>query len=164
MNDSSRLTYLSDISEADKDELWENCFGSIENINHINRYVPYRLENQYLLNGFLAVNNKYKFWLIKRKLEKDIIGFLIQGSFFPGNENDIGFNIGLNYIRKGYASEALGALISHIREVGLKETYGHCFESNIPSIRTMEKCGFENLGRTGEQYSGNYVLEFIRRL
>jgi RimJ/RimL family protein N-acetyltransferase len=113
------------------------------------------------LIGFLKYSGEnYKTWLIKRIAEKDIIGFVVHGNFYPGLPNNIGFNIGLKYIQNGYASESLHSLLDYLKEQGITETYGHCYESNLASIRTMEKCGFVNLGPTGKRYGNVHELKF----
>lgn len=162
MKPSNRLTFLNSIkTDTDLNELWRNCFAGTENLAHINAHVPVPLTQQWQLNGFLnSGENRYKTWIIKRITENDIIGFVVHGDFFPGLPNNIGFNIGLNYIQKGYASETLQSLIEHLKSTGLKETYGHCFDTNVGSIRTMEKCGFKNLGPTGKTYGNAHELRF----
>lgn len=162
MKPTNRLTYLNSIkTDMDLNELWQNCFAGTENLAHMNAHVPMPLTQQWQLNGFLnSGGNRYKTWIIKRIAEKDIIGFVVHGDFFPGLPNTIGFNIGLNYIQKGYASETLQSLIEHLKSTGLKETYGHCFDTNVGSIRTMEKCGFKNLGPTGKTYGNAHELRF----
>ena len=162
MRDTQRLTFISDMSNHALNELWVNCFSGQENLNHMNAHVPFSVTQQWQLNGFLTNQNGYNAWLIKRNAEQDIIGFAIHGNFFQGLPNNIGFNIGLNYTRNGYASETLQSLVEHLKEIELKETFGHCFETNLASIRTMEKCGFINMGRTGRQFKGNYELKFKR--
>lgn len=64
------------------------------------------------------------------------------------------------FIKQRYAAETLTSLIEHLRNNGYEETFGHCYESNTPSIKTIENCGFANQGRTGRQYNGNYELKF----
>lgn len=164
MKDTLRLTFTNNKTNVDLGKLWLNCFAGQSNLNHMNAHVPFPITQQFQLNGFLNHENGYRTWLIRRRNEQDIIGFAIHGNFFPGIPNNIGFNIGLKYTRHGYASETLQALFEHVREIGLHETYGHCFENNIASIRTMEKCGFQNLGRTGMIYNGNNELKFIIEL
>jgi RimJ/RimL family protein N-acetyltransferase len=70
------------------------------------------------------------------------------------------FNIGLKYIHKGYASETLQSLIEHLRSEGLKEIYGLCLDTNVGSIRAMEKSGFKNQGPTGKTYGNAHELRF----
>ena len=162
MQNTRRLTFLNSINtQTDLNELWQNCFSGTENLAHMNAHVPMPLTQQFQLNGFLKNSGaNYKVWLIKRIVENDIIGFVVHGDFFPGLPNNIGFNIGLNYIQKGYASETLQSLIEYVRSTGLKETYGHCFDTNLASIRTMEKSGFKNLGSTGKIFGNAQELRF----
>jgi RimJ/RimL family protein N-acetyltransferase len=160
MENSSQLTYISNLTDETLNELWRNCFSGQANSNHMNAHVPYPVTQQWQLNGFLTNKTGYNVWLIKRNTEQDIIGFAIHGNFIPGLPNNVGFNIGLNYTRRGFATETLKALIEHVRGIRLAETFGHCFENNHASIRTMEKCGFTNMGRTGRHFYGNYELKF----
>ena len=162
MQNTQRLTFLNSAkTENDLNELWQNCFSGIENQAHMNAHVPMPLTQQFQLNGFLKNSGvNYNAWLIKRIAENDIIGFAVHGNFFPGIPNNIGFNISLKYINKGYATETLQSLITYVKSTGLKETYGHCFENNTASIRTMEKCGFKNLGSTGKKFGNVQELKF----
>ncbi len=162
MKNTPRLAFIISIkTEEDLDELWQNCFAGADNLAHMNAFVPFPLTQKSQLNGFLKnPRENYKTWLIKRIAENDIIGFVVHGNFFPGLPNNIGFNIGLKYAQKGYATETLHSLLEYLREQGITETYGHCFESNLPSIRTMEKCGFKNLGPTGKRYGNVHELKF----
>ena len=43
---------------------------------------------------------------------------------------------------KGFATEALGALVSRAAELGLRRLYALCSPDHIPSRRVLEKCGF----------------------
>ncbi len=164
MQNTDRLNFINDKSPDELNELWHNCFEGTENDDHMHRHVPtqFRVTNQANLNNFLTNNNST--WLVKRIIEKDIIGFAVYGDFMPGMKNNIGFNIGLNYINNGYGSELLNVLIEIPRNKGLVETFGHCLESNIGSIKTMEKCGFTLENYTGRQYNGNRELKFKKLL
>ena len=161
MNDTLRLSYIPFPTPAELEELWQNCFDTQEKLQHINKYVPYPVTRFSQLIGFLSNEQKgYRFWLIQRKKEEVIIGFVIHGSYFPGYNNDVGFNIGLDYIRRGYATESLNELTRFIGSLGYEETFGHCYENNHPATKTMERCGFVNQGITGREFFGNQVIEF----
>jgi RimJ/RimL family protein N-acetyltransferase len=164
MENTDRLIFINDKSPDELNELWHNCFDGNENDDHMHRHIPnqFRVPNQASLYNFLTNNNST--WLVKRIVEKDIIGFAVFGDFMPGMENNIGFNIGLKYINNGYGSELLNALIEIPRKKGLVETFGHCLESNIGSIKTMEKCGFTLAMNTGRQFNGNKELKFKKLL
>lgn len=160
MKETSRLEFLSQKTEENLTELWENCFSGDQNLEHMNAHVPIPLTHSFQLYGFLRRERGYKTWLIKRKEKQDIIGFAVHGNFIPGLPNNIGFNIGLKYTRQGYGKETLMALVNYLRNEGFKETFGHCFESNTPSIRTMETVGFINSGSTGRIFNRVSELKF----
>lgn len=159
MENTERLTFVFEKSEEDLNELWENCFNNPEKLAHINAYSPSALNKRSYLN-FLKENGRNKSWIVKRIKENDVIGFVIYGDFFPGFKNDIGFNIGLPYLSNGYATEALNEIVRHLRDSGQNQIFGHCYESNVHSIKTMKKCGFEKTGFIDPSYNGNRVLEF----
>jgi RimJ/RimL family protein N-acetyltransferase len=106
----------------------------------------------------------YNAWIVKSKQENAMVGFVIHGNFFSGHPNNIGFNIGLNYTRQGYATESVGSLVNYLRSQGYTETFAHCFATNVPSIRCMEACGFINMGPTGRQYGANVEIELKKRI
>jgi ribosomal-protein-alanine N-acetyltransferase len=43
---------------------------------------------------------------------------------------------------KGYATEALQAIVGIARDVGVRRLYAHCHVAHQPSSRVLEKCGF----------------------
>jgi hypothetical protein len=104
MNETLRLSYIPFPTSVELQELWQNCFGTQEKLKHINKYVPYEVTIFSQSISLLSNEQKgYRFWLIRRKMENDIIGFAIHGSYFPGYPNDVGFNIGLDYFEMRYA-------------------------------------------------------------
>lgn len=57
---------------------------------------------------------------------------------------EVGYHIGKDYTKKGYATEALKAfLLEMMPRKGLDKVYGICVVENIASIKVMEKCGFQ---------------------
>jgi RimJ/RimL family protein N-acetyltransferase len=159
MQNTLRLTFLNSKTNDELHELWVKNYEGAENQHHIHAFVArqYQVPNERALSWFLQ--NQPTSWLIKRRDSNDIIGYIIFGDL-GSLINNVGFTIGLEFSRKGYASEALLELINYLRLKGIKEAFGYCLETNIGSIRTKEKCGFENLGRTGESYGGFYQLKF----
>jgi len=41
MNETLRLSYIPIPTLDELQELWQNCFGTQEKLQHINKYVPY---------------------------------------------------------------------------------------------------------------------------
>ena len=154
MKSSRNLEYLPDKSASALEELWQNCFAGPANQAHMNAYVPQPITKAWELYGFLKANRGYTCWLIRHKNSQKIIGFAVHGDFIPGQPNSIGFNIGLPWIRKGYAKETLRTLLDHLRQIGYTHTQAFCFANNTPCIRTLQSAGFEGPEATGERHGG----------
>lgn len=164
MEQTARLTFTSFWTIFELNDPWQKCFAGAANYEHMNRYVPHPLTAQGQLNNFMQNSGKgYTAWIIKRRKEIDPIGFVIHGDFFPGHPNNIGFNVGLNYSRQGYAVESLISLMNLLENSGYTETYDHCFATNVASFRCMENCGFQNLGPTGKKYGNDVEIQFRKR-
>lgn len=57
---------------------------------------------------------------------------------------EVGYHIGKEYTKKGYATEAIKAFLQEMMpKKGLDKVYGICVSENIASIKVMEKCGFQ---------------------
>ena len=73
-------------------------------------------------------------------------------------ENDtieIGYVIHLDYQGKGYATEAVHAMIEELLKMGFRKVKAGYFEENVASRRVMEKCGMKQLSYTDEiEYRG----------
>lgn len=56
---------------------------------------------------------------------------------------EVGYHIGGNYTRQGYATEAVKAFLPVIMpKLGICEIAGICVTENLPSQKVMERCGF----------------------
>lgn len=159
MQNTERLSFINNKSVAEINNLLQNCFEGSENWHHMIQHIPEKFQprSKTDIGHFLKRPDT---WLIKRNNEQDIIGFLSHGNFLPGMPNNIGFNVGLQYTGKGYATEALKALLQHLKTKGYNETFGHCLETNTASIKTMEKCGFMLLSHTIVPELGLKELKF----
>ena len=75
-----------------------------------------------------------------------------------GMENDtieIGYVIHPDYQGKGYATEAVHAMIEELLKMGFRKVKAGYFEENEASRRVMEKCGMKQLSYTDEiEYRG----------
>jgi len=144
MNTTERLIFHANKSDAALAQLWQNCAASPEKLAHLNAHAPAKLPGQEILNRFLKQDKSFKSWLIQSQTNKEFIGYLVHGEFFPGLPNSIGYLIGLPFIKQGFATEAVSALLAHLAANGYAETYAYCLASNLASVKTLEKCGFQN--------------------
>jgi RimJ/RimL family protein N-acetyltransferase len=66
-------------------------------------------------------------------------------------EVELGFGIAPGARRRGYATEAAAALVEWaLEQPGVARVVARCDEDNAPSIRVLEKLGFERAGRDGQ--------------
>ena len=70
------------------------------------------------------------------------IGY-VQAVPFDDGTWEIGYHIGGNFTKQGYASEAVKAFLPVImKQIGITEIAGICLADNKASVKVMERCGF----------------------
>lgn len=56
---------------------------------------------------------------------------------------EVGYHIGGNYTKQGYATEAVKAFLPVIMpKLGIRQILGICLAENRGSVKVMERCGF----------------------
>lgn len=60
-----------------------------------------------------------------------------------GNSVEVGIKTAVSHRKNGYAAFAVSSLVNKLYEVGISNIGWHCMSSNIGSIKTAIKCGFE---------------------
>lgn len=74
--------------------------------------------------------------------DRTYIGY-VQAVPFEDHGWEIGYHIGGDYTKKGYATEAVTAFLPVIMErLGLRQMAGVCLADNRASVKVMERCGF----------------------
>ena len=79
---------------------------------------------------------------------------------------EIGYHIGGDYTRRGYAAEAVRAFLPVIlAQLGIAELYGICLAENTASVKVMERCGFTKLYEGSGEYQGaeRRICKFVFR-
>ena len=81
---------------------------------------------------------------------------------------EVGYHIGKEYTRNGYATEAVKAFLNDImQKKALDKVYGICVTENIASKKVMEKSGFRKIYEGIGEYQGKsreitkYILERV---
>lgn len=70
------------------------------------------------------------------------IGY-VQAVPFDDGTWEIGYHIGGNYTKQGYATEAVTAFLPVImKQLDITEIRGICLVDNLASVKVMERCGF----------------------
>lgn len=82
------------------------------------------------------------------------IGY-VQAVPFDDGTWEIGYHIGKNYTKQGYATEAVNAFLPVImKQIGITEMRGICLAENLSSVKVMERCGFAKLYEGIGNYQG----------
>ena len=67
----------------------------------------------------------------------------VQAVPFDDGTGEIGYHIGSNYTKQGYATEAVKAFLPVIMpKLGISRIVGICLADNKASAKVMERCGF----------------------
>ena len=61
---------------------------------------------------------------------------------------ELGYALLPRYHNKGYATEALSAMIGYLKNIGYKKIEAGAFEENLASTRVMEKSGMKRIEKT----------------
>ena len=82
------------------------------------------------------------------------IGY-VQAIPFEDGGWEVGYHIGGDYTKHGYATEAVRAFLPVIMvQLGLAEITGICLADNKASVKVMERCGFTKLYAGPGPYQG----------
>lgn len=76
-----------------------------------------------------------------------LIGF-VNDVVIEGDAIEIGYVIHPDHQKKGYATEALSAVIDDLFSKGYREVRAAAFADNAASLRVMEKCGMRRTEET----------------
>lgn len=82
------------------------------------------------------------------------IGY-VQAVPFDDGTWEVGYHIGKNHTKQGYATEAVTAFLPAIMKLlGITEIAGICLADNKSSVKVMERCGFTKLYEGIGNYQG----------
>ena len=87
-------------------------------------------------------------FFVVRKDDKKIIGMIdirhnLGNEFLAQYGGHIGYSVCPNERKKGYATEMLRMGLEYAKSLNINKVMLGCYSDNIPSIRTIEKCGGE---------------------
>ncbi len=136
LEDAEDMYAYSQDSKATQYLLWDPH----PNLLYTEQYIRY-LQERY------AAGDYYDF-AIECKEDGKMIGTVGFTSFdLPNLSAEVGYVVAPKYQGQGYATEALGKVISFgFERCGLARIAAVCMKDNIASLRVMEKCGMEREG------------------
>jgi RimJ/RimL family protein N-acetyltransferase len=107
------------------------------------------------MKAILENPENYVRHVVVEKDTSNIVGFILLNRR-PNTDLQLGFWFGKKYWGKGYASEAVGALLAFLRSLGVRSRiYAAVHPKNLASQKVVEKFGFEMLKDTKKD-SGVY--------
>ena len=87
-------------------------------------------------------------------LDSKLIG-LLNDTEICGKTIEVGYALHPDYHSRGFATEALGAVIPYLFAEGFDQILAGAFETHTASTRVMEKCGMKRTKMTSEiEYRG----------
>lgn len=132
------------IREEDVHDLYRNIYSDKEVLRYFVTEYAEKEEDipiaRTIENALRA--NRY-FFSIVLKETGEVIGMILQCDV-PNiymNTTELGYALGKRFWNKGYASEALKAMIGFMFELGIHKVTACHFVENTASRRVMEKCG-----------------------
>ena len=140
------------------EELMENNFTSLEDLD-------FKTSNSWPDDDFIEtlpklINNLKKVfsptgfenWMIIKKDSKEVIGDVgFKGFSSISQSCDIGYGIAVEHRKKGYASEALKAMIEWaFSDDGIEEVTASCLITNLNSKKLLERLTFKEIDRDKE--------------
>lgn len=82
------------------------------------------------------------------------IGY-VQAVPFEEGEWEVGYHIGGDYTKQGFATEAVKAFLPVVmKALGIRQMVGVCLADNMASVKVMERCGFVKLFEGLGNYQG----------
>lgn len=136
----------------------ENVCAILKNEQIAKTYMMPDFENEEavikLFEAFLRLSQAPDRFVYGIALDGKIIG-LLNETAKSEDEMELGYLIHPDHWGRGYATEALGACIKALFDMGYQRVAAGYFEENIASGRVMEKCGMVATGGTEEiEYRG----------
>ncbi len=154
--------YLRPLCRADADDLFEYARQRT-----VSRYVLWNPhpDVDYTRSYLAAVERFYRRgeyfdWAIVEKFSGKMIGTVGFTRLDVRHAlGEIGYVLNPAFQKRGYATEAAWAVISHgFTHMNLHRIEGRYMAENLPSRRVMERCGmtFEGIGRQSMLVKGSY--------
>ena len=88
------------------------------------------------------LNSNNKVYSIREKKNNRFLGLLYLNPYYDNNYIELSYELCSKYFGKGYAQEAIQALLQHLYILGIKEIVAETQKKNTKSIKLLKKIGF----------------------
>lgn len=142
--DMAQAVHLNSLDEDNRrfvpDEVFETVEDAAQTI-------------EYLIGCYTSGNGPLVYPVLLK--DRTNIGY-VQAVPFENGTWEVGYHIGGDYTKQGYASEAVNAFLPVImKQIGITEITGICLAENKASSKVMERCGFIKLYEGIGNYQGD---------
>ena len=107
-----------------------------------------------------SLKNEIYTFSIVQKSNMEVIGLILQCSIpdVYHNSCELGYCLGKKFWNKGYATQALKAVISYMFDIGIYKVYASHILENVASSKVMKKANMIYEGRKHKElyYHGQY--------
>ena len=131
----------------DADDFFD-IFSDADTCRSDGGYEP--LAKQHFVFEMVAADQQNRLFIVE-KASLRMIGVIHLMDTDAAGEKEIGYVIHRDYRRRGYASEAMNALLAFLREQKACKVICTTYQFNIASQNLLEKLGFVETGRIEKQ-------------
>lgn len=136
--------------------------------------LPYPLERaEKLVSDLVAMegpsNDEWWMVIVADSATGEVLGDLALHLTWKGRTAEVGYTFAREHWGKGYATEALGALIEYLFDgLGVTRVFGMLHPDNVASAMVLERCGLLFEGHTrssfwlGEEVSDDWIYGMTR--
>ncbi len=119
--------------------------------------LPYPLEQaQAIVDGSIRMGGPRdgEWWMaaVTEQATGAFVGDLAVHLSFEGRSAEVGYSLDTASRGRGYATEAVDALLDHLFDVGVRRVSAMLHPDNVASARVLERCGFRHEGRARGSY------------
>ncbi len=143
-----RLT-LASLRECDLDALMAIFKNDIVKATYMLPDLPTRDDEIKLFETLRNLSLREDRYVFGIYLKDTLIG-LINDCEINNKCIEMGYALHPDHHNLGFATEAFGAIISHLFSKGFEQVIAGAFEENTASLRVMEKCGMKRTKMTAK--------------
>lgn len=142
-----------------EDFSFENHFALEHHHRHVEEIVRKKLSEQIIpkLQSDPANHLFYTLWVaVDKTINTAVAGIVFKG---PPNENgevELGAGTYPGFMNRGYMTETTKLLCEWALKNGVKNIVANCSPENIPSQRTLTKCGFAIVKKEEKNWKWQY--------
>lgn len=145
----TRRLRLKSIDRLDKEDLIEILKDEVVNKTYMVPPLNNKQDEDDLFNRYYRLNSLDDYFVYGIYFEGKLIG-VIHSVNIKDKEIELGYFINRLFHNKGFASEAVRAVISHLLESGYEVIKAGAFSENLASMKVMEKCGMKRIEEVEE--------------